>query len=586
MYSPLMDHFAFRSSIEVPTDLRTIEDLENAYINEHRSSSWSTHTLCEPQKEQQQQFEPEKARNEGLLWKPSRSELLVMITLGVSSLVVALDATILVSVLPTLAIELNGTAAEAFWTGTSYLLTHAVLQPFLAAVSDIFGRREVLVLSIIFFAVGSLVCATAHNFTALLIGRVIQGIGGGGIIALSQVIFADIVPLRQRPKYFAIVLGAWAIGSVLGPLIGGAFVQRSTWRWCFYLNLPITAISLPMAIFFVKLTTLKESLLTKLALVDWAGGVLFIGSLTSALVGISWGGVQYAWSSWRTLVPLILGIFILIFSIVYEKYVAKNPFLNRRIFNTLSANASFTTAAIQGLVLYMALYYVTFYFTSTHFYSPIRSGVSILPASLLVLPGSVIVSALITRFAHFRWAIWIGFAISILATGLFIGLLTERTATAVWAVLLSLFGLGMGMILSSVNVSVQAIVDAEDAGAAAAAYAFMRSVGMTLGVAIGGTVFQNLLMNRLVDLGLNTSEATDVARNSEAFVAQLEAMAPDDPTRRLIVEGYVSGFRGVWIVMCAVCGAGLLVSAFIKKGNLDQLLPSDHRKVETSNGNT
>jgi len=184
-----------------------------------------------------------------LPWKPQRAEWQIMTTLAVSSLLVALDATILVPVLPvralslstvgktktdvveTLAIDLDGTATDAFWAGTSYLLTHAVLQPFIAALSDIFGRRELLVPSIVFFLVGSIVCAVAHSFTALLAGRVVQGVGGAGIITLAQVIYADIVPLRQRPKYFSLVLGAWAAGSVLGPFIGGCFVQKVTWRW-------------------------------------------------------------------------------------------------------------------------------------------------------------------------------------------------------------------------------------------------------------------------------------------------------------------------------------------------------------------
>lgn len=137
----------------------------------------------------------------------------------------------------TLAVELGGTTSEAFWAGTSYLLTCAVFQPFIAAVSDLFGRKEMLLLSIAFFFLGTLLCAPlAHNFTVLLAGRSLQGIGGGGIITMGQVIFADIIPLRQRPKYFSFVLGAWALGSVLGPLIGGVFVERASWKWCFYIN--------------------------------------------------------------------------------------------------------------------------------------------------------------------------------------------------------------------------------------------------------------------------------------------------------------------------------------------------------------
>ena len=137
----------------------------------------------------------------------------------------------------TLAVDLGGQATDAFWAGTSYLLSCAVCQPFIAALSDIFGRKEMLIASVLCFTLGTILCAPiAKNFTVFFAGRSIQGIGGGGIITMGQVIFADIVPLRQRPKYFSLVLAAWALGSVLGPLIGGLFVEHAFWGWCFYIN--------------------------------------------------------------------------------------------------------------------------------------------------------------------------------------------------------------------------------------------------------------------------------------------------------------------------------------------------------------
>ena len=136
-----------------------------------------------------------------------------------------------------LAAELGGVATDAFWGGTSYLLACAVCQPFIAALSDIFGRKELLIFAILAFTLGTLLCApTAKSFNVFFAGRAIQGIGGGGIITMSLVIYADIVPLRQRPKYLALVQAAWAVGTILGPLIGGLFVDHSTWRWCFYIN--------------------------------------------------------------------------------------------------------------------------------------------------------------------------------------------------------------------------------------------------------------------------------------------------------------------------------------------------------------
>lgn len=498
---------------------------------------------------------------------------------------VALDATILVPVLPTLAIDLKGTAAEAFWTGTSYLLAHAVLQPFIATLSDVFGRQELLVPSILFFAAGSVVCAVAYNFPIMLIGRVLQGFGGAGIITLSQLVYADLVPLRLRPKYFTMVLGAWALGSVLDPLVGGLFVKKATWRWCFYLNLPICGLALPMAFFFLgTLTKPKTDLLTSLRSVDWIGNILFISALTSLLIAISWAGISYEWSDYQTIIPLVLGGAGLIFSIAYETRLAANPFLSKNIFNSSSAIASYIAALLQGLALYMALYYTSFYFSAAHFFGPIRTGLSVFPATTLMLPGSAIVSALIARTGRFRWAIWAGFTISTISTGVFI-VWDDKTSTPVWAICECFFGLGMGMILSSVNFSIQAAVAPAHAGQAAAMYAFMRSVGMTIGVAVGGTVFQNIMKDKLRDL--DVAHAEDLARHAEGYIGTLKSMATagaEGVVREKITAGYVHGFRGVWITMTALCATGVVVSLFIERGDLNKVLQSKFTAREKKEG--
>lgn len=483
-----------------------------------------------------------------------------MITCTVSSLVVALDATILVPVLPTLASDLNGTSILAFWTGTAYLLSHAVLQPFLSTLSSIFGRREVLTPGILLFGIGSIVCATATNFAIMLLGRVVQGIGGAAIISLSQIIFAGIVPLRQRPQYFTLVLGAWAVGSLLGPLVGGLFVGVN-WRWCFWINLPICGVALPMSLLFVDLPRPQGSVRSKLVKIDWTGNTVFISSLTWFLVSISWAGVSYPWISWQTLVPLALGAAGVVFTLLYE-FHTPHPFLHRSCFE--GTVPGYICALLQGLVLYMALYYVSFYFTAVKFFSAVRTGTSLFPATALMLPGSSVVSVLITRTTKIRIFIWAGFIISTIASGFFI-LFDTSTRTWYWALSLALFGLGMGMILSSVNFSIQASVP-DDAGQAAAMYAFVRSLGMSIGVAVGGTVFQNGMRRKLIQLGVRNAEG--LAKNAEGYVNVLKEMADGDMNRD-ILAGYVAGFRGVWITMTALCGAGLLVSVLIRRASLD-----------------
>lgn len=423
----------------------------------------------------------------------------------------------------------------------------------------------------ILFTASSIVCGVAKDFTTLLIGRVIQGIGGGGIITLAQIIYGDIVPLRQRPQYFALVLGAWALGSTIGPIIGGVFVQKATWQWCFWINLPICGIALPMSFFFVKLQTERKSLLEKLRLVDWTGGFIFIASLTAALVAISSGGIDHPWDSWRTIVPLAVGIVGTLVSLVWERYFAKNPFLRHSLFPNLSAIATHVSAFFQGLMLFTALYYLSFYFTAAKLATPISSGVKLLPAVIFVLPGSVVVSALITRFGTYRWAIWIGWALTTLGCGLLI-LLNEHTGIAVSTTVLSVLGLGLGMILSSVNFATQAsVTNDSDSGRAAAMYAFMRTLGMTVGVALGGTIFQNLMKQRLRQVGLDEAIAT----HAEGFVEKvLRNLNPEDPLRARALSAYVYGFRGIFIAMTAISAVALVGTACIRHFSMDRILES------------
>lgn len=208
-----------------------------------------------------------------------------------------------------------------------------------------------LFLSVLLFTVGTIVCCTADDFTHLLAGRSVQGIGGGGIIVLVLVITTDIIPLRQRPKYNGLIQIAWAFGTITGPLIGGGIVKHTTWRWIFYLNFPFCAVALVLIPLVLKLKTETSSLKSKLARVDWIGGILFIASLTSFLIAITWGGVQFEWGSYQTLVPLILGVFGLCLTLAWEGWLAKVPFLRLFLFNSRSAILAYICCILQGLLV-------------------------------------------------------------------------------------------------------------------------------------------------------------------------------------------------------------------------------------------
>ena len=246
---------------------------------------------------------------------------------------------------------LNGTAIEAFWSGTSFLLTQTVFQPSYAAFSHIFGRKPLLLIGLVLFGVGSVVAAVAKNFGTVIIGRVFQGLGAGGIISITAIIFTDLIPLRERAKYLSYLQMMWAIGSVSGPLVGGAFAENVSWTWIFWINLPFAGIGFILVPIFLKLTHRSEHLIKKLKMVDWGGTVLFVSSATSMLIPLTWGGVMYEWSHWRTVVPLVVGIVGLIGFVFYERYVPQQPMIKLYIFTQRTTVSSYVGTVMHGIIV-------------------------------------------------------------------------------------------------------------------------------------------------------------------------------------------------------------------------------------------
>ncbi|KAI9820041.1 MAG: hypothetical protein M1827_006612 [Pycnora praestabilis] len=524
-------------------------------------------------------------------WKAGRQEYLIMLSLSIVSLMVAIDASILVPALPVIAKDLGGSASEAFWAGTSYLLTNAVFQPFMVSLSDIFGRRELLTSSIILFTVGSIVCCAAQNFTQLLVGRSVQGVGGGGIISMGIVVMTDIVPLRQRPKYSNFIQMAWAIGTVAGPLLGGSIAEHTTWRWIFYINFPICAVGLVMVPLVVKLKTKRSSLAAKILRVDWFGGFLFIASTTSFLMGITWGGVQFSWGSFQTWLPLLLGVLGIFGTVAWEIWGARQPLLRMSVFRSSSAVPAYICATIQGLIvrkyssiprspcilltvtpqLLAQTYYIPFYLETVKSLSPTIAGVSLMALQLTFLPASVITAVMMTKKGSYRWAVWSGSGLIVFSTGLLI-VLDVNTSTVSWVFIFIVTGVSQGLLLSSLNFAIQAISTIQDVAYAAAMYAFLRTFGMCLGVAIGGTVFQNELAKRLADAGL----PVEIAKNAESFAATLDTIPANSQYHKALVKAFAQTFRVVFGVLTGISVMGGLASLGIGEHSMDKALDSEH----------
>ncbi|KAH6669339.1 major facilitator superfamily domain-containing protein [Halenospora varia] len=526
-------------------------------------------------------------------FKPGRGFMLAFVSICIITLAAALDATSLSIALPIITDKLHGTAIEAFWAGTSFLLTSAVFQPVIAGLSHVFGRKELVLITSLFFAVGSILAAVATNFTMMLVGRSIQGIGGGGILTLGEILVTDLVPLAARGAWFGYLGSMWAIGSVTGPMMGGAFAQNVSWRWIFWINLPIIGAGSVAIFFFLKLDKLPGGVVAKMKKFDWAGSVLFIASTVSFLIPVTWGGVMYAWDSWRVLFPLLIGVAGIVAFGIYETWLSRRafdsngqllpgdniePIIRISIFNNASMLLIYAQTVLHGIILWALLYFLPLYYEAVKGYTPIISGVAILPESGFVAPMAVIVGIACAQTGRYRWAIWVGWFLTTLGSGLLL-LLGPKTSVVAWVFLNVLVSIGTGMLFPAMGLGVQASGYTQDAGHAAAFYSFSRVFGQSIGVAISGVAFQNSLKQKLMHYPALAPMAAQYSKDATALVNVIKGMA-EGADKTDLVKAYSDALGTIWILMTALGGVGLIMSLFIKGYSLDQ----EHSSLQKFNG--
>ncbi|KAK1690230.1 major facilitator superfamily transporter [Colletotrichum godetiae] len=508
-------------------------------------------------------------QNGKVVFKPSREFLLAFGALCSVALAVAFDATTLSVALPTMSVALGGTALEAFWSGTSFLLASAVLQPTVAGLSSIFGRKALVYVSAAFFAAGSIVGAVANNFHVVIAGRTIQGVGGGGILALTEVIITDLVPLAVRGQWFSLLSVVWSVGTVTGPLIGAGFAQNISWRWIFWINLPIIAIGMVMIFFFLKQAKVPGQIGTKLKRVDWLGSFLFTAGSTSFLFGISTGGVMYEWTSFRCLLPMIIGVFILVAFGIWELKFAQEPMIDKGIFSNWTMVANYIMTVFHGMILWSILYFLVLYYQAVKDYSVVISAVGALPESLTVAPSAMAVGLIAGVTGRYRWSLWAGWALTTLGAGLMC-LMRPGTSVPAWIWLNIPIGIGTGMLFPAMALSIQAACEPALNGQAAAFYSFLRTFGQSVGVAVSGVIFQNAFRNRLLDIPSLADVAEEYSRDATIVVEVIKRMPKSDPTRTELVEAYCDALRAIWISLIAFAGFCVLISVTVKKYSLDQ----------------
>ena len=315
------------------------------------------------------------------------------------------------------------------------------------------------------------------------------------------------------------------------------------------------------------------SLADKLRRVDWIGSVLFIGSTTSFLIPISWGGVSYAWDSWRVLVPLITGIIGLAIFILFEEYVANEPLIRLDVFKNRTAAASYFETTLHGMILWCLLYYMPLYYEAVKGETPIMAGISLFPATFTVAPAAMVTGIVITKTGRYRWGIWSGWILTTFGSGI-LYLLDVNTTTVQWVFLNLVSGLGMGIVFPSVAFALQAATTNKDLAFAVALFSFFRAFGQAIGVAVGGVVFQNQLKKKLLNYPLLAPMANAYSSDASGLVQIIKEMQ-HGPARTQLIQSYADSLKSIWVVMTALAGVALLSSFLIKGFELDRALETE-----------
>ena len=307
------------------------------------------------------------------------------------------------------------------------------VQPLFGQLANIFGRRWPIITAVAIFALGSGVSGGATSTAMLIGGRAVQGIGLGGVNMIIDIIVCDLVPLRERGNFMGIIFAVFSVGSSLGPFIGGVLVQRVSWRWVFYISLPVAGAALVLMVLFLQVAYTKESSLAqKIRRVDFIGNAILMSSVIAILIALTYAGTIRAWSSWRSILPLVLGFTGLVVFHLFEatKYCVE-PIMPPRLFNNRTSLIAFTLSFLHGALTYWVVYFLPVYFQSVLRSSPTRSGVQLLPTVIVLIPFAIIAGVIVTETGRYKPIQVVGFTLMTLGVGLFT-LLDSSTPTGQW----------------------------------------------------------------------------------------------------------------------------------------------------------
>ncbi|GAA5863355.1 hypothetical protein JCM1840_007499 [Sporobolomyces johnsonii] len=510
---------------------------------------------------------------------PNNNMPIVLFGLALTTFLAALDSTIVSTALSTIQRDLDGTTGTLSWVSAAYMLCSTSLAPLYGKLSGYVGRKPVMYASIVVFLIGSALCGAAQNMVWLCVCRGVQGLGGGGVIQLTQIIVSDISPLATRGKYTSVIGSTWGIASAVGPLIGGALTEHATWR--FWINLPCGVFALFIIAFFLHLnphTPPSASFL--LADFDFLGLFLLIAGLVVLLIGFTSGETN--WGSAQTIACLVVGVVVLLGAVYVEVTTKRSPIIPPRLFRirtsaSICIGVFFHSIAFISLSYYQPLYYQVLGS------SPLMSGVRLMPFSVGTSVVSVASGLIIARTKQYRPIMIVSYLFSALGFAL-LATLDESSNQAKQVLYLLVAALGIGPLFQAPYIAMQSAMPVKEMATSTATVALIRQIGGTAGLAICGAIYASRLQS-----GLAGIEGYAPAEGSTAAVGNTAGLTKIMPAsvREEVLHAYTRALSFPWIICAPLLFVGFLVSFLLKQYSLERTtVKAEDVEKKTEQGET
>ncbi|KXS11154.1 MFS general substrate transporter [Gonapodya prolifera JEL478] len=479
-----------------------------------------------------------------------------------------LDQTIVAVAIPTIVTDFK-TFSGLSWIGTAYFLASMPLIPTYGKLADIFGRKPVFIVGITLFEAGSLICELAPSMPVLIVGRAVAGVGGGGMLPMVIIIISDVVPLRDRPKFQGIIGACFGLASVAGPLMGGAFTDKLSWRWCFLINLPVGALTVFVVFVYLRLPNPQGDIRAKLAKIDLLGTFWLSAATVLIVYALTAGGGDFAWNSAPIISMIVLAVVCtVVFAVVEAKFV-KHPLIPRELGQNRYVLAVWTGAFFLGMTFFSITYYLPIYFQVVNGNTATEAGILTIPLILGLVFLAITSGIAISKTGYTTAVIHVGAAIIMVGAGL-ISTMNAASGPGMQIGYLVVAGVGMGLNIQSINLNGQGVVEPPQLAAMISSFSFFQILGAVFGIAINGTIFSNVLSSRLFSVVPSASLIEFVKNNPSKIHATVDSGTLPAMLLEPITTAYTDSLSLVFKTAIATGGALFLASFLLKRNRLQK----------------